>query len=85
MDAGSKIQGLPLSYTCRPAKGLSVGKDCTMNLISQLFTALFSTSRSAPVATARALLERATQARGLSAFEAQDLRANAQALLSVLR
>jgi hypothetical protein len=56
-----------------------------MNRIHQIFTALFSTAPSAPAAGARALLERATQARGLSAFEAQELRANAQALLSVLR
>lgn len=56
-----------------------------MNLIKQLFTTLFSSSRSAPAATARALLERAMQARGQSVFEAAQLRANAQALLSVLR
>jgi hypothetical protein len=56
-----------------------------MNRISQLFSALFGARQSASVSTAQGLLERATQARGLSHYEAAQLRANAQALLSVLR
>jgi hypothetical protein len=57
-----------------------------MNRITQLLTSLFvSNERSAYVATARSLLERATHARGQSVFEAAQLRANAQAMLSVLR
>jgi hypothetical protein len=56
-----------------------------MNRISQIFSALFGTSQSASVNTARSLLERATHARGQSRYEAAQLRANAQAVLSVLR
>jgi hypothetical protein len=56
-----------------------------MNRISQILSALFGTSQSASVSTARNLLERATYARGQSRFEAAQLRANAQAMLSVLR
>ena len=60
-------------------------KGCTMNRISSLFTALFSSSRSSAIHTAQNLLERATHARGQSHYEAAQLRANAQAVLSVLR
>jgi hypothetical protein len=60
-----------------------------LNPISQIFSALFGTSQSAPqstsVSTARGLLERATRARGQSHYEAAQLRANAQAILTVLR
>jgi hypothetical protein len=56
-----------------------------MNRISQLFSALFGARQSASVSTAQGLLERATHARGQSRFEAAQLRANAQAMLSVLR
>jgi hypothetical protein len=56
-----------------------------MNRISQIFSALFGTKQSASVSAARGLLERATHARGQSHYEAAQLRANAQAMLSVLR
>jgi hypothetical protein len=56
-----------------------------MNRISHIFAALFGASQSASVNTARGLLERATYARGQSRYEAAQLRANAQAMLSVLR
>jgi hypothetical protein len=60
-----------------------------MNRINQIFVALFgasqSTTGSTPVSTARRLMERATYARGQSRYEAAELRANARALLSVMR
>ncbi len=56
-----------------------------MNRISQLFSRLFNTAHPSPANTARSLLERATHARGQSRHEAAQLRANAQAMLSVLR
>jgi hypothetical protein len=56
-----------------------------MNRISSLLIALFSSGRSSAVHTAQNLLERATHARGQSHYEAAQLRANAQAVLSVIR
>jgi hypothetical protein len=56
-----------------------------MNRITQFFSALSTAPRTAPAITARGLLERAMHTRGQSAFEAAQLRANARALLSVLR
>jgi hypothetical protein len=60
-----------------------------MNRINQIFSALFGASQlaspSTSVSTARGLLERATYARGQSHYEAAQLRANAQAILSMLR
>jgi hypothetical protein len=60
-----------------------------MNHFSQVLAALFGTSQSASpstsIRTARGLLERATHARGQSRYEAAQLRANAQAILNVLR
>jgi hypothetical protein len=46
---------------------------------------LFSSERSSAVNTAQSLLERAMHARGQSSYDAAQLRANAQAVLSVLR
>ncbi len=60
-----------------------------MNRINQILFALFGASQpaspSTSVNTARGLLERATYARGQSRYEAAQLRANARALLSVMR
>jgi hypothetical protein len=56
-----------------------------MNRITQFLSALSPAPRTAPAITARDLLERAMHTRGQSAFEAAQLRANARALLSVLR
>ncbi len=57
-----------------------------MNRIAQLLLSVFTPrERTSPAATARALYERATTARGQSRYEAAQLRANAQAMLSVLR
>jgi hypothetical protein len=60
-------------------------KGCTMNRISALFSALFSSDRSSSVHTAQNLLERAMHARGQSQYEAAQLLANAQAVLSIVR
>ena len=57
-----------------------------MNSIFQFLSTLINPATNAvPTQGARDLLERATTARGQSAFEAAELRANAQAMLSVLR
>lgn len=57
-----------------------------MNRITQFVVTVFTPrERTSPAATARALYERATYARGQSHYEAAQLRANAQAMLSVLR
>lgn len=56
-----------------------------MNRINQIFSALFTTRQSTSVSTACSLLERANHARGQSSYEAAQLRANAQLMLSVLR
>ncbi len=57
-----------------------------MNRIAHiLLSLLVGNERNASVHTARSLLERATQARGQSAYEAAQLRANALAMLSVMR
>jgi hypothetical protein len=56
-----------------------------MNRLIQAIASLFISNRATPVDAARALLERSTNARGQSAYEAAMLRANAQAVLSVLR
>ncbi len=56
-----------------------------MNRIIQTIASLFTPRRTTPVDAARLLLERATHARGQSAYEAAMLRANAQAVLNVLR
>jgi hypothetical protein len=56
-----------------------------MTRLTQIINSLFTSNRVAPAHAARALLERATHARGQSAYEAAMLRANAQAVLSVLR
>lgn len=85
MDKGLKNSGLPLVYGYRTTRCLPVGKDCTMNRITQFLSALSPAPRTAPAITARDLLERAMHTRGQSAFEAAQLRANARALLSVLR
>jgi hypothetical protein len=89
MDSHLQIQGLPLIFAYRTAQCLAVGKDCTMNRVNQFFSTLLGTSQLAaqttPASAARSLLERATRARGQSRYEAAQLRANAQAMLSVLR
>lgn len=65
---------------------LATRKDCSMNRFVHLIASFFTTNRhGASVRTARALFERATHARGQSRFEAAQLRANAQAMLSVVR
>ncbi len=56
-----------------------------MTRLTHIFASLFASNRLAPAHAARALLERATRARGQSVHEAAMLRANAQAVLSVLR
>lgn len=57
-----------------------------MNAVLKFFNAVINPrTNRVPTEGARDLLERATAARGQSAFEAAQLRANAQALLSVLR
>ena len=57
-----------------------------MNSIFQFLSTLINPATNAvPTQGARDLLERATTARGQSVFEAAELRANAQAMLSVLR
>jgi hypothetical protein len=56
-----------------------------MNRITQFLSGLSFAPRTVPATTARDLLERAMRTRGQSAFEAAQLRANARALLSVLR
>lgn len=57
-----------------------------MNAVFQFLNTLINpATNSVPTQGARELLERATTARGQSAFEAAQLRGNAQAMLSVLR
>jgi hypothetical protein len=56
-----------------------------MNRVNQIFSALFATRQSISVSTAQSLLERANHARGQSCHEADQLRANAKLILSVLR
>jgi hypothetical protein len=82
------ITGLPLIYTYRTKQCSPVGKDCTMNSlnrIARIVASLFSSPERSHSVTARALFERATHARGVSRFEAAQLRANAQAMLNVVR
>jgi hypothetical protein len=55
----------------------------TMNALKALFSALLNRGNNAPAA--RQLLERASQARGLSQGDAAQLRTNALAMLSVVR
>ncbi len=57
-----------------------------MNTVFQFFSNIMNPRTNAvPTEGARELLERATTARGQSVFEVAQLRANAQAMLSVLR
>jgi hypothetical protein len=57
-----------------------------MNHIVQFVVAVFTPrERTSPASTARDLYERATIARGQSRYEAAQLRANAQSVLSILR
>jgi hypothetical protein len=57
-----------------------------MNRIAQALVALFTADeRSSAVQYARYSLERASQTRGLSRFDVAQLRANAQAVLSLVR
>jgi hypothetical protein len=82
------IAGLPLIYTYRTPLCPPVRKDCTMNSlnrIARIVANLFSSPERSNSVTARALFERATHARGVSRFEAAQLRANAQAMLNVVR
>ncbi|MBS7807619.1 hypothetical protein [Variovorax sp. PCZ-1] len=54
-----------------------------MNALKSFFSALLNRRNNA--GAARQLLERADQARGLSAGDASELRANAMAVLRVVR
>jgi hypothetical protein len=57
-----------------------------MNRITQFVVAVFTPrERISPATAARDLYERATIARGQSHYEAAQLRANAQAMLNILR
>jgi hypothetical protein len=56
-----------------------------MNRIAHFVFHLFGSDRNTSVRTAQDLLERSAQARGLSRYDAALLRANAHAVLSVLR
>jgi hypothetical protein len=57
-----------------------------MNRIAQFVVTVFTPrERTSPAATARNLYERSSNARGQSRYEAAQLRANAQAMLSILR